>query len=71
MEYTRLLIMAGFAVAFSISALLVTLRMRRRMKRSLKRRVSSFDLVSYKTWNEVEEAERGDEERKRIHPEGV
>jgi hypothetical protein len=42
----------------TISGLIVAMRMRRRMKKSLGRRASSLDLVSFRTWNEVEKVEQ-------------
>jgi hypothetical protein len=56
-------------IVTTISGLIVAVRMRRRMKKSLGRRASSLDLVSFRSWNEVEELERRKEESKAIHPE--
>ena len=55
-------------IGLTISGLIVAVRMRRRMKRSLGRRVSDLDLVSYKTWNQVERAEQQNAESGLIHP---
>ena len=58
----------GTAIVLTISGWIVTIRMRRRMKKSLGRRASSLDLVSFKTWNEVEKAEQEKAESGPIHP---
>jgi hypothetical protein len=55
-------------IGLAISGLIAAGRMRRRMKRSLGRRVSDLDLVSYKTWNQVERAEQQNAESGPIHP---
>jgi hypothetical protein len=52
-------------VFVTISGWIVTIRVRHRMRRALGRRASDLDLVSFKAWNEVEEAEQ----QKAIHPE--
>lgn len=55
-------------IVTSISGAIVAIRMRRRMNKSLGRRASSLDLVSFKTWNEVEKAEKENAESGTIHP---
>ncbi|HKD80109.1 MAG TPA: hypothetical protein VKH81_10470 [Candidatus Angelobacter sp.] len=55
-------------VVTSISGAIVAVRMRRRMKKSLGRRASSLDLVSFRTWNEVEKVEKEDAENRPLHP---
>lgn len=55
-------------IVTSISGAIVAIRMRRRMNKSLGRRASSLDLVSFKTWNEVEKAEKENAESGAIHP---
>ncbi|HEY7404828.1 MAG TPA: hypothetical protein VIB39_14990 [Candidatus Angelobacter sp.] len=55
-------------VVTSISGAIVAVRMRRRMNKSLGRRASSLDLVSFKTWNEVEKVEKENAESGPLHP---
>ena len=52
----------------TISGWIVTMRMRRRVKKSLGRSASDLDLVSFRTWNEVEKAEQKNAESGPIHP---
>lgn len=55
-------------IVTSISGAIVAVRMRRRMNKSLGRRASSLDLVSFKTWNEVEKAEKQNADSGPVHP---
>lgn len=55
-------------IALTISGLIVAARMRRRMKKSLGRSASDLDLVSFRTWNEVEIIEQRNAENGPIHP---
>ena len=58
----------GVVIVTSISGLIVAVRMRRRMNKSLGRRASSLDLVSFRTWNEVEKTEQQNAESGPVHP---
>lgn len=55
-------------VVTSIELWIVTRRMRRRMKQGTGRKPSDLDLVSFRMWNEVENAEQGSPSSKPIHP---
>jgi hypothetical protein len=58
----------GSAIVLTVSGWIVTVRMRRRMQKSLGRSASSLDLVSFKTWNEVEKVEKQNAESGANHP---
>lgn len=51
-----------------ISAWVVTVRMRRRMRKSLGRKATDLELVSLRTWMQVDELEQRAEESKPNHP---
>ena len=52
----------------TVSGWIVTMRVRRRMRKALGKRASDLDLVSFKKWNQVEEAEDRVRQSGPIHP---
>jgi hypothetical protein len=52
----------------TISTWVVTVRMRRRMRKSLGRNATDLELVSLRTWMQVDELEQRAEESKPNHP---
>ena len=62
------LTLIGVVIVTTISGAILAVRMRRRMRRSLGRRASSLDLVSFRTWNEVEKTEQEKAASKPLHP---
>jgi hypothetical protein len=58
----------GVVIVTTISGAILAVRMRRRMRRSLGRHASSLDLVSFRTWNEVEKAEQEKAASEPLHP---
>jgi hypothetical protein len=70
MEWVHFFISICIVIGVTVSGWIVTVRVRRRMKKSLGRSATSLELVSFKTWMKVEEAE-AEEQRKEswsIHP---
>jgi hypothetical protein len=61
-------IVIGAGIVGTISGLIVAVKARLRMRKSLGRRVSDLDLVSYRTWNQVQETEQRNAESGPIHP---
>jgi hypothetical protein len=61
-------IVIGAGIVGTISGLIVAVKARLRMRKSLGRRVSDLDLVSYRTWNQVQETEQHNAESGPIHP---
>jgi hypothetical protein len=58
----------GIVIGVTVSGWIVTRQVRRRMKKSLGRSASDLDLVSFRTWNEVEKIEQRNVESAPIHP---
>jgi hypothetical protein len=63
-----LTIALSIGIAATVSGLIVAVKARLRMRKSLGRRVSDLDLVSYRTWNQVQETEQRNAESGPIHP---
>jgi hypothetical protein len=55
-------------IAVTVSAWIVTRKVRDRMRKSLGKTPSDLELASLKTWMAVEEAEQRDKESSPIHP---
>jgi ABC-type bacteriocin/lantibiotic exporter with double-glycine peptidase domain len=68
MEWVHFFISICIVIGVTVSGWIVTVRVRRRMKKSLGRSATSLELVSFKTWMKVEEAEEQRKESWSIHP---
>ncbi|PYV35645.1 MAG: hypothetical protein DMG22_01765 [Acidobacteria bacterium] len=66
--YAEIVYLIVLGVGITISAWIVTRRMRRRFKKALRRNASDAELTSIKTWMKVEEEEEQEAKRGPLNP---